>query len=266
MYMMLTKQKKNGVCLLLCGIIVLIAIMYYKTEQVAAFDVRNCSNLTPLEQAFTATGAELQEVNVSAWVHLAQQDQNIERMAEIAGETANLLAGPSANIELYKSEGDYHTTVQVVGKTTTQITTITAQVVRPLEKRGEKTEAYLSIKLEQKDNNVDIKALEDKILSIIKKNGNLFSITTCLSGWVSGKLEEEKMTQVIRQAFQKVQAHIVEGIASPHFVSYAGMTESIDRSVTVGKKNINLNIAMRHHSTENRTYVTAATPIITSEY
>lgn len=258
-------EKKQAFLLLYFALIILMTALGFKTSRDLSAVTEPVSD-SALEQAFCATGAKLQNVFVSAWVYFGPQDQTMEGLKRIAEQTFAMLAGPAADIKSMTYAEICGEMARVTGETETRNIIVTAQVVRPWGEYGVQAGTYLTVDVEEKGDSVDVRGLENKVMNAIGEKGDSFAITTCLSGWVSGKLEEEKMTQVIRQAFQRVRAQTEEGITSPHFVSYAGMADSIHRSVTVRKKNINLNIAMRHHSTEDRTYVTAASPIITREY
>ena len=220
---------------------------------------------TVLEKAFYATGANLQDVSLNGWVRLDPGELTAEALGRVVEDSARAMGVPATELAYKTYAGPSHITVQACSKSARQSTIITAQVLKPAGGQPS-AESYLSINIAENDPDTDIGALEKKLLGAVKEKGSSYTITTCLSGWVSGKLEEEKMRRLIRQGFQLAEARVEDGITSPHLVSYAGATDAIDRSVLIGKKYINLNIAMRHHSTEDRTYVTAASPIITCEY
>jgi hypothetical protein len=248
----------------ICAIIG-IMIYFFLDSQVEPA-VRPDNMLTPIEQVFQATGAQLEDVYVDGWVRLEEQEMTLEQLKTIAFAAVKDLSDAESNIQIQMSSGTYHSTVRAQGETKTRDVMATAQIIRPSDSQPGKAEVFLVIHVEEKGITIDIGNIEKRMQEILRKNGGQTSITTCLSGWVSGKLEEEKMQRITRQAFHVINARITEGVSSPQFVSYAGITSSIDRSVKVGKNLINLNVAMRHNSTEERTYVTAATPIITLEY
>ncbi len=261
---MMKKNGKNLIFMLLCSFVLWASVHGHNTEM-SAGTLAPVKESTVLEKAFYATGANLETVSVNGWVQLSRGELSAEELKRVVEDAARAMGSPATEPAYKTYTGPSHTTVQAASKSAHQNMVITAQVLRPTGGRSS-AESYLSINIEENDPDMDIGALEEKLGRVVKEKGNSYTITTCLSGWVSGKLEEEKMRRLIRQGFQQVEAHVEDGITSPHFVSYAGATDNIDRSVLIGKKNINLNIAMRHHSTEDRTYVTAASPIITCEY
>lgn len=258
------KRKYWKVFIICCGILGLIFSLsnIWRSYQTVALD----HNTTKIEQAFFATGAELHDVRVNGWVHVKTVDPHVEVLTALAQAAVSAVIEQDQQILYQTSTGPYHTTVQAIGKTSSTYVVATAQHIRPLEHPADTPETYLTINVESTGHTIDIQSLERKVKGILLEKGDQSTITTCLSGWVSGKLEEEKMAHLIRQAFHRIDARIIEGITSPTFVSYAGLSEAIDRSVKIGKNHINVNIAMRHNSKEDRTYVTAATPVITHEY
>lgn len=262
---MIKQNGKKLAFIFFCVCVFWASVKGHNTEMSAGTPVMPAKEATVLEKAFYATGATLQDVSVNGWVQLPQGELTAAELGKVVEDAARALGFPARDLAYKTYRGDSHITIQACRKSAQQNLVITAQVLKPAG-GSSAAEAYLSINVEENDMGTDIGALEQTLLRALKENGSSYTITTCLSGWVSGKLEEEKMRRLIRQGFQQAEARVEDGITSPHFISYAGATEAIDRSVLIGKKNINLNIAMRHHSTEERTYVTAASPIITCEY
>jgi|GEM_PF-6019754 len=245
---------------LLIGVIAIMLLLSSSSEIVLS---STPENITSLEHAFIATGAELKEVSISGWVRVNTKETDLGALNDLAIRIAHELSEPESTVICNTISGSGQTTIRAITQNEKQNVTATVQVMEQLLNNPE---TYLLIDIEKKDGSTGIGCFEQKILGIIRKNGEQYTITTCLSGWVNGKLEEEKMTRLAKQAFLSVNGRVIEGINTPQFVSYAGITEAIDRSVCVGKNSINLNIAMRHNNIEQRTYVTAATPLITHEY
>ncbi|MBC8016841.1 MAG: YwmB family TATA-box binding protein, partial [Sporomusaceae bacterium] len=106
----------------------------------------------------------------------------------------------------------------------------------------------------------------EKITGIIEKFGSSPQISTCLIGWLDGKLIDGEEHRLLERAFMVIDARIINKINTEQFVSYTGFTSEITNWLQVADEKINLNIAMRYSPYDNRTYITIGSPIITQEY
>ena len=128
-------------------------------------------------------------------------------------------------------------------------------------------EGYLVVNVEAKaEGNISISQMQEKITRITNNFGTSPHISTCLIGWLDGKLKDGEWHQYLSDAFISVDAIIIDKLEADHFVSYTGFTSEIAEWLRVENKKINLNIAMRYSQYDNRTYVTIGSPIITREY
>ena len=126
---------------------------------------------------------------------------------------------------------------------------------------------YIVINMEGKeDETISIKHMQEKITHITKKNGHSPQISTCLIGWLDGKLMDGECRETLTRAFMVIDAMIIDQLDAGNFSSYTGFTPNVSDWLQVGDKKINLNIAIRYSQYDNRTYVTIASPIITQEY
>lgn len=215
---------------------------------------------TPLEEVFIITGAEGGAVTINGWVKVNADQIALNQPDEISKRVAGDIAMTNDKISCEAIDGADYRAFRAVTRTSNLSIDVTTKIMESGK------DVYLVINVEKHDGVSDFKSIEGLIYDIMQKKGDQLVITTCLSGWVNGKLEEEKMKQLVKLAFHKVNGRIVEGVSGSQFVSYTGFTRAIERFVFIGRNRINLNIAMRHNNSEMRTYVTVATPVITKEY
>jgi len=58
----------------------------------------------------------------------------------------------------------------------------------------------------------------------------------------------------------------VEGITEENLISISAYSPRVKSSILVNEKRVNINLAMRYNSYEDKTYIWLATPVITTEY
>jgi hypothetical protein len=139
--------------------------------------------------------------------------------------------------------------------------------VAPIGFGKSETEGYLVVNVESKAaGNLSVRDMQEKIGRITKKFGDSPQISTCLIGWLDGKLRDGEWHEPLEKAFMVADAKIVDKLEAEHFASYTGFTPGITDWLQIGDKKINLNMAIRYSKYDNRTYITIGSPIITREY
>ncbi len=108
--------------------------------------------------------------------------------------------------------------------------------------------------------------LQEKINRIVKKFGDSPRISTCLIGWLDGKLMDGESESMLKSAFLAIDGVIVDQLQQEQYVSVTGFSSAMQDYLQVGGIKININIAIRYSQYDNRTYVIVGSPIITREY
>jgi len=110
----------------------------------------------------------------------------------------------------------------------------------------------------------------DKIQSNIKTIFNNMEmnpkINTCIVGTFDGDIENNEKIDIVSEIMARVGAKKVEEYTQPDIISISAYSPNIDNHIYTGNNKMNLNIAMRHNYTEDKTYIWIATPIINEGY
>ncbi len=220
---------------------------------------------SPLRTAMHATGARPAEWSINGWVKLPSDELTDAQVEGIVEETMSEL-GCVKDYKLKREESKQHKVLQAEGLVHgVQVITI-VRVVDNINNLGEK-EGFLVINAtSQAEGNDSIEKIQDQIYQIIKKNGPAPQITTCLIGWLDGKLKDREWCDALESAFKAIDAQVIDKLETQHFASYTGFSPGIINRIQVGDQKINLNMAMRYSQYDNRTYITIGSPIITREY
>jgi hypothetical protein len=224
------------------------------------------SSLDPLSTAMKATGAKMEESSINAWVKLPERHYSDEQLQALVGQVMEQLEIHAPNYEIVHQQRNNHRVIKAEYSKPDNHVVVMAQVV-PNQANGSKTEAYLVINFESlTSENAAIIPLQEKISKIVKKNGDSPQISTCLIGWLDGKLMDGESQTMLKSAFTAIDGIIVDKLVQDHYVSAIGFSSAIADCLQVNGKRINLNIAIRYSQYENRTYVIIGSPIITREY
>lgn len=87
-----------------------------------------------------------------------------------------------------------------------------------------------------------------------------------ISGFIDSKLESWQTNNIIGKAAEVLSIQNMDVSQEGQLVSITGYSSHIQSILTVEKKSVNINMALRYNSVENRTMVYIGTPLITSEY
>ena len=90
--------------------------------------------------------------------------------------------------------------------------------------------------------------------------------SSCVIGVYEGKLTENEMRAKIADAMSSVKAKEVEGLTSEDLNSISAFSGNINSFVLSNNKKVNMQIAMRYSSYDDKTYIWIGSPLIHVEY
>ncbi|VBB08908.1 Hypothetical protein LUCI_4191 [Lucifera butyrica] len=221
-----------------------------------------------LENAMTAMGTGINQMSINGWSRIpapaAKMNENdLRTMVERAMQ------------ELGIQQQEYSVTTSLHGTNRLaraemvhdRLRAVVIAEVIDLGGKSNKPELYLVVNIDSTpDSSHNFSLWRKKIITIIEQEGGVAHISTCLVGWLDGKLEKDEMRKRLQQAFNAADATMLDQMEYENLVSSSGYAPSIADSLQAGSKKINLNLAMRYSSYDNRTYAIVGSPIITREY
>jgi hypothetical protein len=87
-----------------------------------------------------------------------------------------------------------------------------------------------------------------------------------LAGSLPGNSSPPVVNEVVQKLVSITGTQNVETLVNGQLVSITGYMPNVRTRLTLGEKLVNINIAFRYNSIENRTYLYVGSPIITTEY
>ncbi|WFA08689.1 YwmB family TATA-box binding protein [Tissierella sp. Yu-01] len=127
-------------------------------------------------------------------------------------------------------------------------------------------QTYLYINLIKKEQFNKINDIMIGVKNLFEKYERNVEITTCLIGYIDGKLSKTEINDISLKSLHNLSCKIVDEYEDSQLVSYTAYTESIEDYILAGDDRINLNVALRYNEYDNQTLIWIGTPIITSGY
>lgn len=219
----------------------------------------------PLSEAMKAVGAGMEEMSVNVWAKLPAAGQEDADLETIACQAMEQLGVGRGSYQISYNKTDVQRMVRTEAIADYFHAVAIAEVISP--NGTERPEVYLVILVETKPkSDTELAEWQDKIIAIVKNFGGTPRISTCLVGWLDGKLKDGEWHMRLRNGFNAVNATIIDKVMYDNFASYTGFSPGISDYIEVGGKHINLNMAMRYSPYDDRTYITIGSPVITREY
>lgn len=185
-----------------------------------------------------------------------------EKLGQIASELALGLGCPEKDVSSKTINNDELEGVEINGISGSNLSIAISAV---LGKENDNN-SYITLSIVDKDGIQDIDVLKRKVNSILGKYGINTSVNSCLTGNYPGKLSNDRLNEICADIFKASGARKVEGINESNLISVSAYAPSIGQAVEVNGRKINLNLAIRYNSYENKTYIWLATPVIITEY
>lgn len=217
-----------------------------------------------LSDALAATGAKPQKLVVGAWTLLPGGEPTDGQLVAIVEAAIGKLGVERGGYDIRHGRSERHRFVRAESVKKGQTVYAVAQVVYPAW--GDNVpEVYLAVNVETTTKPTEIAAWRSKVTAAASGGGSP-RISTCLIGWLDGKLKKDEWPNKLHSAEQVLGASVFDRLEQANFASVVGFSPRLPDIVLVGDKRVNVNLAIRFSSIDNRTYVIVASPVITGEY
>ena len=218
-----------------------------------------------LGRVMQASGATVSELRISGWSRLPTADLSDRELLALAESG---MAGLGIDSSRYKLSFIQDRQERSVRAETVDEGRYLAVTVRSLEAAGSggDREIYLVIALRLAGENPAVEDWNNKVVAALAGSGDSPHITTCLVGWLGGKLEKDKWLERLDSSGRVLGAVTLDKLVQPDYASATCFSPLLPGWVKAGDKRVNLNMAIRFSLYDNRTYVVAGSPVIIGEY
>ncbi|ABR46587.1 hypothetical protein Amet_0357 [Alkaliphilus metalliredigens QYMF] len=263
-------------------------LVYYAS----AYFIKDQENIGDVEihgiiQAFEISESRLLEYNTNTTLSIPDTFWSIEEMRiikkdlikafELNGQRKDIINYEHHDpyfIEDYEEiEGDviYSNEIQEEGYRQITLTAIensgkiSVIILQATEFDGEK-EAHIIVDIVQNKEYKGIVETCNQSEGILSKYGMDMETTIIIVGTYDEEIETKAQLAKLEEVLHAVMGQKVEQVQDEHYTMLTGYTSLIPQAIQYDGKTVNLQLAMRYNSYENRTYLWIATPLITTTY
>jgi len=245
---------------IILGIIIFTVLFSLSVQRQAflSFD----DNVELVKMTFLNTGAKYEYANINAWAKISNDFTSFYKINEYVEITIKNMNINKQKTKISRIEENNFRQVQVEYTENTRHINIAVQSL----KNGSKSETYMVIDeylINGYDNALKEKALINNSFKILKLKPK---VTVCFVGTFKGKLNKEKNSSIVKLVLDKLHAQKVEGMEDENIISVSAYSSKLKEYIKLGSEKINLNVAIRYSSFDDKTYLWVATPIIAIEY
>ncbi len=216
----------------------------------------------PLRRAFQVSGAAPYELNVQGWARINNEYLTFDKLGQVVLKTKTALGIKDKFTRETTRQQDMRGITAIKELSPGEYVLVIAQTV----KAGTRGETYLIITLSRGGNFNTLPTYREKISRVFREFKKPPRISTWLTGTLEGKLSPAEGKRLLKNMFAAAGVHHLDGISSENIVSLSGYSSLIDDYVTVGRRKVNLNIALRYHVNDGKTYVYLGSPLLDGEY
>ena len=131
---------------------------------------------------------------------------------------------------------------------------------------GNSEGSYVAISLVDTSRTPDLAEERVALEKTLNTRGIGPKFNSCITGCFDGKMDKSALNAACARIFESAGARKVEGIREGSLISVSAFSSAIRETVNDNGNKVNLNLAIRYNSYENKTYIWLATPVIITEY
>ncbi|AIS51364.1 hypothetical protein TKV_c01590 [Thermoanaerobacter kivui] len=246
---------------IITGIIIFVGLFSLLSVQRQAFLSFN-DDVELVKRSFLNTGAKYQYANINAWAKINNDFTSFDKLNEYIEVAIKAMNIDKDKAKISRIEENNFRQVGVEYAENTRQVNIAVQTL----KNGSKSETYMLIDeylLKGYDDVLKEKSLINNSFKMLKLKTKM---AVCFVGIFNGKLNKEKNSSIVKLVLNELNAQKVEGMEDENVTSVSAYSDKIKEYIKLGSEKINLNVAIRYSSFDDKTYIWVATPIIAIEY
>jgi hypothetical protein len=244
------KRRTTGLYLLIMMYLVLVP--FYQSKA-GAKEIE-------LKEVLQGSGAQIAEYNVNAHVGMLGESMNMQEVESLCWDLSRRLGVKKAVMESNDSPENVQTWVNGKYKGEQDITVM---IQSSQTETGKETNIVVDLMGNEKLNS--IQEIEKEVKGVLEAHGDV-ELASWVSGSFQGKISKEEKLDIASNMMAHLEAKEIEGIREENIISIVGYSKMIPRWIRYGGKKVNLNIALRYNSYEDKTYVWIGNPLISIAY
>ncbi|MDW7675509.1 MAG: YwmB family TATA-box binding protein [Bacillota bacterium] len=232
-------------------------------------------NVTPgevVEQAFRASNANVAEVNVQSWSKVNEAYLTVDELKDLGNLVAgtfqqdgSMLVDPAA-WQIATGEAEGQRQVELVANQAGTNYSILLQSLQMESNDGVKSETYIVVTISSANDTGNVITMEYQASNAFSPLDVIPQMAVLFAGQLEESLDSSGKGRLVDRMLASVQGKKVEGLQEDFLVSYSSYTPLIESTWWTGNEEINIQVAVRDHSGQNRTLVYVGYPLILTGY
>lgn len=232
-------------------------IMFYSTVSFGKED--SCISFT---NVFKESGLSFTEAAISGWVKMDKVCENIDDLKSLAHATNNFLSGgDDFTYEVLEASDK-----KVIIKSNYEWGSIKTAISTVHNDIAQNYESITAVDITQQAGMENINDIRRRLNECLSNYGTHVPVNICITGYTDGRMEQFQREKTVDDLFLSFRAIMVEKINNDNLISVSGYSRGLPDSIKSNNKDINLNVACRYSSFDNKTYFWLGTPVINIEY
>lgn len=249
-------MKKRIMLLLIC------LLLSIGSFDAAAYPDRILSEEEAIITSFESTGADVLESMISCWTKLNDKFLTIKQLEAEMDAVIEGIDPDRATLSKNIESGDQLNKIVMNCSKGNKSYNIAIESVRQ-EMSGE---TYIVVDVSMDRSYKDLKTERRYIAKALQVGEESINFSSCIIGTYKGKLEERDAEKKSRIALQSINAKKVEGIDNDELKSISAFSSSVGGYVVSDRSRVNIQLAIRYSSYEDKTYIWIGTPLIPMGY
>lgn len=251
------KKSKKVACLLTVGILVL--LLWF-----IRFDYNKDSVEATLIKSFSNSGAEVISAEIYFTGVTMSSEKSFEEQKLFTEDLAKQLGIIKNDAFLSRQiKNDSIQKIEISGSTGNNRT---IDINLELDKGVKSNENIITVSITQYGSFVGLEEIKKDAVKILKTNKIHPKVNSSITGRVPGKYDNTQLNEICNKILKGADAEKIDVTEDRNLVSVSAYSHSLGATLNVSGKKMNLNLAIRYNSLEDKTYIWLATPVITTEY
>jgi len=228
----------------------------------AAYPTITLKEEEALITSFESIGADALESTISCWTKLNDRFLTIEQLeAEMTGIISRINPDKTEVIKSVESDNQLNK-IMLYGSKGNKTYNIAIESV----KQGTAGETYVVFDMCMDKSYKDLASEKQNIIKAIEVDESAINFSSCIIGTYKGRLTETEADKKSQVALQSINAKKVEGIENEELKSISAFSSNVEGYVMSDEARVNVQLAIRYSSYDDKTYIWIGTPLIPMGY
>ena len=228
----------------------------------AVYPVAAFTEEEALITSFDSTGADVLESTISCWTKLNSKFLTIKQIeAEMTGIVSKINPDKATIVKSIESDGQLNKIV-LYGFKGNKTYSIAIESLK--QETGGETYIVLDVSIDKSYE--DLMTERQNIINGVQAEVGSINFSSCIIGTYKGRMSEKDVDKKSRIALQSINAKRVEGIENEELKSISAFSSSVGEYLISDQAKVNVQLAIRYSSYDDKTYIWIGTPLIPMGY